>query len=180
MTGSRASHRRLRTLEDVREKLALLVVRAARALVMLGASTGMLLAAGTYLGGASEVVGFVHDIIEQGWGEHSVTRLLSTLDVLLVGTTVLIVSVGLWDLFVGGLPPKVWPHVENLSELKLRVIEVLVLVLGVKFLETYTRELPPSVLVAKAGSAVLVGLLLIVFAWFKQDDRPKRRPPRDN
>lgn len=162
----------------MKEKLSVLLVRAARALVMFASATGMALAAGTFIGEALEVRAFISEIIAHGWGEHSVTRLLSTLDVLLVGTTVLIVSVGLWDLFIGQLPSKVWPHVENLSELKLRVVEVLVLVLGVKFLETYTRDLEPALLLAKAGSAVLVGLMLIVFAWFKQPGRPNSKRSR--
>ncbi len=56
-------------------------------------------------------------------------------DLFLVGTVLYIVALGLYELFVDpGIPVPDWLHVDNLDDLKSKLVGVIIVLLGVNFL----------------------------------------------
>lgn len=67
--------------------------------------------------------------------KHLAVEFLQLTDVFLLGTTLYIVAIGLYELFVDpGLPVPDWLHIRNLDDLKGKLIQVIVVLLGVTFL----------------------------------------------
>ncbi len=90
--------------------------------------------------GALAVVGIVWDTIRDGeatvdGAKHLAVQFLQLTDVLLLGTVLYIVALGLYDLFVDpGLPVPAWLHIRSLDDLKSKLTQVIVVLLGVTFL----------------------------------------------
>ena len=86
------------------------------------------------------------------------------MDVVLTGTVLLIISVGLWDLFVADLrlPPAL--TMKSLDDLKAKVATTLLLVLVVRFFETFAGKNASADILERGIAVTLVGTLLMVFA----------------
>lgn len=90
--------------------------------------------------GGLAVVGVVWDVLRAGKvsvdGAKDLTvRFIYLTDVFLLGTVLYIVALGLYDLFVDpGLPIPAALHVTSLDDLKAKLIQVIVVLLGVTFL----------------------------------------------
>ena len=82
-------------------------------------------------------VDFIDDLVRtSAWQEDdTVIALLQVLDLYLVGTVLIITSIGLYELFIGEVQLPEWLVIRTLSDLKAKIVEVIVLVIGIKFLE---------------------------------------------
>jgi uncharacterized membrane protein YqhA len=90
-------------------------------------------------------------------------ELLQVLDLYLIGTVLLITSIGLYELFVGPVELPDWLVIRTLSDLKTKIVEVLVLVIGIKFLEkAVTTKEAKDILWVGLGSAAVMTVLV---AW---------------
>lgn len=90
---------------------------------------------------------------------------LAVVDLFLVGTTLLISAIGLYELFLKApgtraahLPP--WLEITDLNDLKARVISMVVLVAAVTFVETIVKE-GPAVRTLDTGVAIAVVVLAL-------------------
>jgi len=71
-----------------------------------------------------------------GWRQDSaVISLLEVVDLFLLATVQLIVALGLFELFVADLHLPEWLTVHNLGDLKRPIIQVLVVIVVIKFVE---------------------------------------------
>jgi len=83
------------------------------------------------------------------------------LDLYLIGTVLIITAVGLYELFIGDVTLPGWLVIRSLSDLKTKIVEVIVLVIGIKFLEKLvTVKDPIDLLWYGLGSAVVMGVLI--------------------
>lgn len=89
----------------------------------------------------AKTIQFVYDIVATtAWKQDdTVVELLQALDLYLVGTVLLITSIGLYELFIGEVNLPEWLVIRNLSDLKTKIVEVIVLVIGIKFLEKLVK-----------------------------------------
>lgn len=67
--------------------------------------------------------------------DFALIALFDCLDSFLVATAMLVISVSLYELFIGALEVPDWMLVRNLSELKAKFIFVIIPVMAVKFLQ---------------------------------------------
>ncbi len=67
--------------------------------------------------------------------DFALIRLFDCLDSFLVATAMLVISVSLYELFIGALEVPDWMFVRNLSELKAKFTVVIIPVMAVKFLQ---------------------------------------------
>ena len=67
--------------------------------------------------------------------DFALIALFDCLDSILVGTALLVISVSLYELFIGALEVPDWMLVRNLSELKAKFTFVIIPVMSVKFLQ---------------------------------------------
>jgi uncharacterized membrane protein YqhA len=91
----------------------------------------------TYGWAAYQTFDFCRDLFVDGAAEddRTVVELLQVLDLYLIGTVLMITSIGLYELFVGPVELPSWLVITTLSDLKTKLVEVIVLVLGLKFVE---------------------------------------------
>lgn len=115
----------------------------ARVLVIVPAVVLVLAAVGAFVYGTAVFVDSVRQIAEHPLPVGSnIGRFLLVIDLFLVGATLLIAAIGLYELFVGRLEGgglsrlPAWLQMDDLNELKARVIAMVVLVVAVSFVET--------------------------------------------
>jgi uncharacterized membrane protein YqhA len=96
--------------------------------------------------------------------------LIEVMDAFLIAVALGIFATSLYELFIQDLDLPKWMEVSNLHHLKVRMTSVVILVLGVKFLEYFAsgnRAL--DVLLAGAGIALVSGAL-VAFSRVVPDD----------
>lgn len=106
---------------------------------------------------------FVGDLVtDSTWQERdTVVGLLQVLDLYLIGTVLIITAIGLYELFIGHVDVPEWLAVTTLSDLKAKIVDVLVLVIGIKFLEKAVRTTEAiDVLWYGLGSAAVMSVLV--------------------
>ena len=106
---------------------------------------------------------FIHDLLSStAWQQDdTVVELLQVLDLYLIGTVLTITAVGLYELFIGDVTLPDWLVIRSLSDLKTKIVEVIVLVIGIKFVEKLvTAKEPIDVLWYGLGSAVVMAVLI--------------------
>ena len=86
-------------------------------------------------------IDFIDDLIRtSAWQQDdTVVELLQVLDLYLVGTVLLITAIGLYELFIGDVQLPDWLVIRSLSDLKAKIVDVIVLVIGIKFLEKLAK-----------------------------------------
>lgn len=98
------------------------------------------------------------------------TELIELIDLFLLGTVLLITSIGLYQLFIEPaihLPE--WLSVANLEQLKFNLVAVIIVMLTVLFLGAAATESASGVeMLAYGGGIALVILAISVAVWFFQ------------
>jgi uncharacterized protein (TIGR00645 family) len=99
-------------------------------------------ALGAFAYGAYYFVYTVRDVIERPVPvEPNIADLLIVIDLFLIGATMLIAAIGLYELFIsrvdppGAKPLPPWLFMQDLNDLKARVIAMIVLVAAVSFIQ---------------------------------------------
>lgn len=138
-----------------------------RLIVGIGAFSSVLVGALLFISAGFEVVHLLLKIPETGFGTQKaikdmVVTAVEHADTVLIAAALVIIGIGLYALFVGkvhALPH--WLEVENLDDLKDKLVSVVVAVLAVNF---FTRVVEwdggPSILYLGAG----VGLVIVSLA----------------
>ncbi|MFZ4584043.1 MAG: YqhA family protein [Acidimicrobiia bacterium] len=142
------------------------VIERSRYLVAVASIASALLAVIAFVWAVVAGVELVHDlVVKNGWkAAGTVAELLGVLDLLLVGTTLVVLAIGLWELFVGDLAEPEWLRIDTLDDLKVKVAELVVLVVAVKFFEKCLLAKQPSDIVYYSVGVVLIGGTLIAFS----------------
>lgn len=103
----------------------------------------------------------LHPELSADGAKHLAVTLVEVMDLLLLGTVFLIISLALYDLFIdSSVPLPEWLHIEDLDELKSKLLSVVVVLLTVSFLgEVVDWDGSGAILsLGLAIGAVLVGL----------------------
>jgi len=149
------------------------VLDGARYFAVIGAATALVLSAASYAWSIAKAVSFVDSLLG-GSSEDDVAlvKLFAAVDVILIGTVMLIIGLGLWELFVHDLdvPPAL--STTSFDDLKAKIATTLVLVLVVQFLENLVQQPTADELLKRGVAVTLVGLLLVVFARWRPTSRP--------
>lgn len=136
-----------------------------RYLVVVAVVGVLVEALATYGWAVVNTLDFVRVLVTTDAREESETiiELLQVIDLYLVGTVLLITAVGLYELFVGDVDLPDWLVIRSLTDLKTKIVELLVLVIGIKFLEKAVLSKEAiDVLWVGLGSAAVMAVLV---AW---------------
>lgn len=145
------------------------VLERARYVVAIASITSLALALASFGWATVKAAKFVQLLFTAGSdADTPLVKLFESVDTLLIGTVLLIIGVGLWELFIDDLdlPPAL--TMSSFDDLKAKVATTLVLVLVVRFLETLVREPTGGELLELGAAVTLVGGLLLVFANWKR------------
>lgn len=141
------------------------LLERSRYIVAVAAVSLVVLAAAAMVWGAARAADFVTLLLRgDEWKEgKTLAPLLQTLDIFLVAAVLLVVALGLWELFVGDLNLPEWLTTRNLSELKASTGDLVVLVVAIKYVERFASGGSSLDLLYEAAAVALVGATLIAF-----------------
>ena len=145
------------------------LLESARYLVAIGSLASLMLGAACFVWALVKGVAFVRLLLRGGRAEDlALVKLFESVDVILIGTVLLIIGLGLWELFIGDLdlPPSL--TTDSFDDLKAKIATTLILVLVVRFLEVIVGRPPADELLQFGAAVTLVGGLLLVFARWRR------------
>jgi len=96
---------------------------------------------------------------------------IELMDLFLLGTVLLITSIGLYELFIDSAISEVipeWLSVSNLEQLKFNLLAVIIVMLAIFFLGAVAEQVPEGAEILSYGvaiSAVLAGLAVVVWVF---------------
>jgi len=143
------------------------ILEKSRYLVALPAVASVIGGIALLLIGVWEVgVSIINLVVHAEDVKVSVVEMLTAVDTLLLGTVVLVVGYGLYELFVDqSVKFPAWLEIKSLDDLKTKLIGVVVTIIGISFLGFLVdKNSPEDVMSVGIGvGAVLLGLA--VFSW---------------
>jgi uncharacterized membrane protein YqhA len=134
---------------------------------------------GAYVYGAAYAVHSVADIADRPWDAHNLRLFLTEIDLFLIGATLLIAAIGLYELFVARIDPAhtrrplpAWLEMNDLNDLKARVIAMVILVVTVTFTDVLLEfdKATLDVLYLAAGVAVFIAALTFYLRFGSSDN----------
>lgn len=96
-----------------------------------------------------------------------IAQALQVVDVLLVGTTILVVASGLWELFVSDIELPEWLAVASLRDLETKIADLVVIVVAIKYVERFIAGGDALDLLYEAAAILLVGSVLLALGRLK-------------
>jgi uncharacterized membrane protein YqhA len=106
-------------------------------------------------------------------------RFLEIVTLMLKAVFFYLIGVGLYSLFISPLNVTVALGVESLNDLEAKVISVVIVIMGVHFLERFIQWSDPLETLQHAASLALVAGALVVFKYFahREAQQAKRQQP---
>ena len=154
------------------------VVERLRFVAILAVIGFAVTAAATFGGSIAKSVKLIADLIDGQWSDElAVVRVLEVIDSYLLAVVQLIVSIGLYELFIGELSVPDWLRVSSLDDLKKPIIDVLIVFAAVKAIEGLVKADKPLDGLIIAGSYAVVMLSLTAFRAVKS---VAKAPPVDH
>ena len=95
---------------------------------------------------------------------------IKVVDAFLIATAILIFTVSLYELFIGEINVPEWMLAHNLYELKTKLSSMIVLVMGVTFLQKLLEGGNASELLQTGLAIAVVSAALIAFGYFGKKD----------
>ena len=104
--------------------------------------------------------------------EPTLYVLFEALDCFLVATGLIVIAVGLYELFIGGLEVPDWMLVRNLDELKAKLGFVIIPVLAVKFVQKILKEenALETLYYGLAIAAVMLAMTTFIYVSIKEKE----------
>ena len=145
---------------------SLLVVAIAIVVLVLSAAGAFLYGAAVFINGIIEIAGHPFPV------GNRIGIFLLDIDLFLIGATLLIAAIGFYELFFervgkeGGTRMPAWLQMNDLNDLKVRVISMIVLILAVTFAETVVDEVSGLEVLGLGGGIALAVAALVAFVRF--------------
>lgn len=105
-------------------------------------------------------------------------RFLQIVTLMLKAVFFYLIGVGLYSLFISPLNVTVALGVETLNDLETKVISVVIVIMGVHFLEHFIQSSDPAVTLQQAASLALVVAALVFFKIFAHREARETRQQR--
>ncbi len=147
------------------------ILEKSRYLSLVGVISLLLAAVAAFAWGTLKTVTTVVLVIQSMGKEASITvEFIEIVDAFLIATAILIFSVSLYELFIGKLDLPEWMLAHNLYELKSKLSSMIVLVMGVKFLQRLLEVKNTDDLLKTGIATALMSAMLIAFGYFGKKD----------
>jgi uncharacterized membrane protein YqhA len=122
--------------------------------------------------GSVAMVVVVMDVVTEGTKlKLTIVEILTAVDGILLGTVLLVIGYGLYELFIDeNLEVPLWLRVQNLDDLKSKLIGVVVAIISVIFVGVFvdTNRAADVISYGVGAGAILTGLALFAFATRKE------------
>jgi uncharacterized membrane protein YqhA len=137
----------------------------------------LLMAQGSY----EMILVIIDSISNESTLKESIVHVLTAVDAILLGTVLLVIGYGLYELFIDDeLPVPLWLRVDDLDDLKSKLIGVVVAIIAVVFVGIFVdSDRSDDVISYGVGAGALVaGLAIFAFAT-KKDSKKKSAKPAE-
>jgi uncharacterized membrane protein YqhA len=127
-------------------------------------------------GSISIMVVIVDAVLNDAYLKDTIVDVLTAVDAILLGTVLLVIGYGLYELFVDTrLEVPTWLQVRDLDDLKSKLIGVVVAIVAVVFVGVFvdTNRAADVVSYGLGAGALVAGLALFALATRKDTDKPK-------
>ena len=127
-------------------------------------------------GSISIMIVIVDAVLNDAYLKDTIVDVLTAVDAILLGTVLLVIGYGLYELFVDTrLEVPTWLQVRDLDDLKSKLIGVVVAIVAVVFVGVFvdTNRAADVVSYGLGAGALVAGLALFALATRKDTDKPK-------
>jgi uncharacterized membrane protein YqhA len=127
-------------------------------------------------GSISIMIVIVDAVLNEAYLKDTIVDVLTAVDAILLGTVLLVIGYGLYELFVDTrLEVPTWLQVRDLDDLKSKLIGVVVAIVAVVFVGVFvdTNRAADVVSYGLGAGALVAGLALFALATRKDADKPK-------
>jgi len=134
--------------------------------------------------GSVAMVQTIIDVVTEGTKlKLTIVEILTAVDAILLGTVLLVIGYGLYELFIDedlDVPP--WLQVQDLDDLKSKLIGVVVAIISVIFVGVFvdTDRAADVISYGVGAGALVTGLAVFAFATRKDPSEKKRRVKSDS
>ncbi len=143
------------------------ILEKSRYLAIIGIVSLLVAALAAFGWGTLKTVHAVILVIESLGADVAITiEFIDIVDSFLIATAILIFAVSLYELFISDLDLPEWMLAHNLYELKAKLSSMVVLVMGVKFLQKLVDYKDSADLLRVGLSIAAVSAVLIAFGYF--------------
>lgn len=148
-----------------------IILEKSRYLALVGVLSLLFAAIAAFAWGAFKTVNIIALVFSSMGRDPSITvEFIKIVDGFLIATALLIFSVSLYELFIDKLDLPEWMLAHNLYELKAKLSSMIVLVMGVKFLEKLLEVKDTNDLLRVGIATALMSAVLIAFGYFGKKD----------
>lgn len=110
--------------------------------------------------------------------EPSIYVLFEALDCFLIATALLVIAVGIYELFIGGLEVPDWMLVKNLTELKAKFGFVIIPIMAVKFVQKILKYEDAIDTLYYGAAIALVAFALTAFNYVSLKEKEVEEDPK--
>ena len=147
------------------------ILEKSRYLAFIGIISLLVAALAAFAWGPLRTFHAVMLVIESLGADASITiEFIEIVDSFLIATAILIFAASLYELFIGDLDLPDWMLAHNLHDLKAKLSSMVVLVMGVKFLQKLVDYKDAQELLHVGLSIAAVSAVLIAFGYFGKKD----------
>lgn len=147
------------------------ILERSRYLALIGIFSLLMAAVTAFVWGTLRTINTVVLVFRSAGADSGITiEFIEIVDGFLIATAILIFAVSLHELFVGPLDLPRWMLAHNLYELKTKLSSMVVLVMGVKFLQKLLDVKDSDDLLKTALAISAVSAVLIAFGYFGKKD----------
>jgi uncharacterized membrane protein YqhA len=129
--------------------------------------------------GSVAMVVTIIDVVTEGTKlKLTIVEILTAVDAILLGTVLLVIGYGLYELFIDeDLEVPLWLQVQNLDDLKSKLIGVVVAIISVIFVGVFvdTNRASDVISYGVGAGALVTGLALFAFATRKDSAEKNKR-----
>lgn len=133
------------------------------------------------MGSISMVKVFIETLSSDLSLKETVVEVLTAVDAILLGTVLLVIGYGLYELFIDeDIDVPLWLRVQNLDDLKSKLIGVVVAIIAVVFVGVFvdSNRAADVVSYGVGAGAIVAALALFAFATGKGDKPSKTSQPK--
>lgn len=123
-------------------------------------------------GSTEMVMVVIHAISNELTLKESIVDVLTAVDAILLGTVLLVIGYGLYELFIDAdLDVPTWLRVDDLDDLKSKLIGVVVAIIAVVFVGVFvdSNRADDVISYGVGAGALVVGLAIFAYATQKED-----------
>lgn len=140
-------------------------------LAIVGVLSLLIAAVAAFAWGTLKTAAAVLLVFESMGKDAAITiEFIEIVDSFLIATAILIFAVSLYELFIAPLELPEWMLAHNLYELKAKLSSMIVLVMGVKFLQKLLEVKDTNDLLRTGVATALMSAVLIGFGYFGKKD----------